>query len=62
MQGLQGVGAIFSRIKPTRNAGKPGGQWQSYEITIVERHATVVLNGENVIDNQPVTGNTNGAF
>ena len=62
MQGLQGVGAIFSRVKPTKNAGKPGGQWQSYEITIVDRHATVVLNGEKVIDNQPVIGNTNGAF
>ena len=62
MQGLQGVGAIFSRVKPSRNAGKPGGQWQSYEITIVDRHATVVLNGETVIDNQPVIGNTNGAF
>ena len=62
MQGLQGVGAIFSRVKPTKNAGKPGGQWQSYEITIVDRHATVVLNGETVIDNQPVIGNTNGAF
>jgi hypothetical protein len=62
MQGLQGVGAIFSRVKPTKNAGKPGGQWQSYEITIVDRHATVVLNGQKVIDNQPVIGNTNGAF
>jgi len=62
MQGLQGVGAIFSRVKPTKNAGKPGGQWQSYEITIVDRHATVVLNGEKVIDNQPLIGNTNGAF
>ena len=62
MQGLQGVGAIFSRVRPTKNAGKPGGQWQSYEITLVDRHATVVLNGEKVIDNQPVIGNTNGAF
>ena len=62
MQGLQGVGAIFSRVKPAKNAGRPGGQWQSYEITIVDRHATVVLNGETVIDNQPVIGNTNGAF
>jgi len=62
MQGLQGVGAIFSRVKPSKNAGKPGGQWQSYEITIVDRHATVVLNGETVIDNQPVIGNTNGAY
>ena len=62
MQGLQGVGAIFGRVKPTKNAGKPGGRWQTYEITIVDRHATVVLNGETVIDNQPVIGNTNGAY
>lgn len=62
MEGLQGVGAIFNRVKPSKNAGKPGGRWQTYEITMVDRHATVVLNGEMVIDNQPVIGNTNGSF
>lgn len=62
MQGIQGVGAIFGRVAPVKNAGKPGGEWQRYEITLVDRHATVVLNGETVIDNQPVVGNTNGAF
>lgn len=62
MRGIRGVGAIFNRIAPTENAGKGGGEWQSYEITIVDRHATVVLNGRRVIDNQPVEGNTNGAF
>ncbi|MEZ5385814.1 MAG: hypothetical protein R3F13_09885 [Prosthecobacter sp.] len=33
MQGIQGPGAIFSRIVPVRNVYKPGGEWQSYEIT-----------------------------
>lgn len=61
MQGLQGVGAIFGMIEPTRNAGRPGGEWQSYDITLVDRHVTVVLNGEKVVDNQPVTGPTAGA-
>ncbi len=61
MQGLQGVGAIFGMIEPSINAGKPGGQWQSYDITLVDRHVTVILNGEKVIDNQPVTGPTAGA-
>ena len=61
MQGLQGVGAIFGRIKPTKMAGKKGGQWQSYDLTLVDRHVTVVLNGEKVIDNQPVAGPTGGA-
>lgn len=62
MQGIQGVGAIFGRIKPTENAGKLGGEWNTYDITLVDRHITVILNGKKVIDNQPVAGCTNGAL
>lgn len=62
MQGIQGVGAIFGRIPPSENAGRPGGEWQKYEITLVDRHATVILNGKKVIDNQPIAGCTNGAL
>ncbi|MGJ8724094.1 MAG: alpha/beta fold hydrolase [Roseibacillus sp.] len=62
MQGINGVGAVFGRVEPTENAGREGGEWQKYEITIVDRHATVVLNGVTVIDNEPVIGNTNGAY
>jgi hypothetical protein len=62
MQGLQGVGAIFNMIEPTQNAGKAGGEWQTYDITLVDRHVTVVLNGVKVIDNQPVPGPTSGAI
>ncbi len=62
MQGLQGVGSIFSRIAPSTNAGRPPGEWQTYDITLVERHVTVVLNGVKVIDNQPVIGPTGGAI
>lgn len=61
MQGKQGVGAIFGRIEPTKMAGKKGGEWQAYDLTLVDRHVTVVLNGEKVIDNQPVDGPTGGA-
>ena len=62
MQGISGVGAIFSRIAPTTNAGNPPGQWQTYDLTLVDRHITVVLNGVKVIDNQPVIGPTGGAI
>ncbi|MGB0599589.1 MAG: 3-keto-disaccharide hydrolase [Rubripirellula sp.] len=62
MQGIQGVGAIFGRIPPSQNAGKPGGQWQQYDITLVDRHVTVILNGKCVVDNQPLVGCTNGAL
>ncbi len=62
MQGIQGPGAIFGRIAPSTNAGKPGGQWQTYDLTLVDRHVTVVLNGVKVINNQPIAGPTAGAI
>jgi|GEM_PF-461699 len=62
MQGIQGVGAIFGRIKPTENAGKLGNEWNTYDITLVDRHATVILNGKKVIDNERIYGCTNGAL
>ena len=33
-----------------------------YDITLVDRHLTVVLNGQKIIDNQPVLGCTGGAL
>jgi len=62
MQGLSGVGSIFGLVERSENAGKPGGEWQSYDITLVDRHITVILNGVKVIDNQPVSGPTAGAM
>ena len=62
MQGIQGVGAIFGAIAPSTNAGNPGGQWQTYDLTLVDRHVTVVLNGVTVIDNQPIDAPTAGAI
>lgn len=62
MQGISGPGAVFGRITPTRNAGRPAGEWEQLEVTLVDRHITVVLNGERVIDNQPVAGCTGGAL
>lgn len=57
-----GMGGIYSRITPTTNAAKPAGQWQSFDITLVDRHVTVVLNGVKIIDNQPLLGCTGGAL
>lgn len=62
MQGLQGVGAIFGRVAPSENAGYEGGKWQTYVLTLVDRHLTVVLNGVKVINNQPVQLPTGGAM
>jgi len=52
------MGAIYSRLTPTVAAEKPAGEWQSLDITLCDRHATVVLNGQKIIDNQPLLGVT----
>ncbi|HOB83951.1 MAG TPA: DUF1080 domain-containing protein [Bacteroidales bacterium] len=56
------MGAVYSRIKPTVAAEKPAGQWQSMDMTLCNRHITVILNGVKIIDNQPVYGPTGGAM
>jgi len=56
------MGAIYSRITPTSSAEKPNGEWQTMDITLADRHVTVILNGKRIIDNQPVLGCTGGAL
>lgn len=56
------MGALYSRITPSQAAEKPAGEWQSMDITLVDRHVTVKLNGKTIIDNQPAYGPTGGAI
>ena len=57
-----GMGGIYSRITPKENASKPAGEWQTLDITLLDRHVTVILNGKTVIDNEPLAGCTGGAL
>ena len=56
------MGAIYSRITPAVSAEKPAGQWQAFDVTLLDRHVTVVLNGKRIIDNKPLLGCTGGAL
>jgi hypothetical protein len=56
------MGALYSRITPSVAAEKPIGEWQTLDITLVDRHLTVILNGKTIIDNAPVLGCTGGAI
>lgn len=56
------MGGLYSRITPTVAAEKPAGEWQHMDITLVDRHLTVILNDKKIIDNQPVMGCTGGAL
>ncbi|MFT6809879.1 MAG: hypothetical protein ACJA01_003121 [Saprospiraceae bacterium] len=56
------MGALYSRITPTVSAEKPHDTWQTMDITLCDRHVTVILNGTIIIDNQAVDGPTGGAI
>lgn len=56
------LGAIYGRITPSVAAEKPPGEWQSLDMTLVQRHVTVKLNGQLIVDNAPLDGCTGGAL
>lgn len=61
-RGTHGPGSIYGRIAPEVDVAKPGGEWNHYDLSLVDRHITVVLNGQRVINNQPVEGCTGGGL
>ena len=56
------LGGIYGFIAPAVYAAKKPGEWQTYEVTLVGRHVTVVLNGIEVISNRPIPGITGGSL
>ena len=56
-----GIGSIYGMLGPsTPPPFRP--DWQTYDITIIGRWATVIFNGVTTIDNQEIAGVTGGAI
>jgi hypothetical protein len=56
------IGGVYGFLEPNQNAAKPAGEWQTYDITLVGRTVTVVLNGTSVITEALIPGITGGAL
>ncbi|MDR3716175.1 MAG: DUF1080 domain-containing protein [Puia sp.] len=56
------LGAIYGFLTPSEMMAKDPGEWQSYDITLIGRMVTVVVNGKTVISNQQIPGITGGAL
>ena len=56
------IGGLYGFLTPNENASKPAGEWQTYDITLVGRRVTVVLNGKSVITDAIIPGITGGAL
>ncbi|HIB55349.1 MAG TPA: DUF1080 domain-containing protein, partial [Nitrospirales bacterium] len=51
-----------STVPGERTVATQPGKWQTLDITLVDRHITVILNGTKIIDNEPLLGCTGGAL
>lgn len=56
------LGGIYGFLAPNEDAAKKAGEWQSFDVTLVGRLVTVVLNGKTIICNQEIPGITGGAL
>jgi hypothetical protein len=56
------VGGVYGFISPNENASAGPGQWNTYDITLIGRRVTVVLNGKTIIADQVIPGITGGAI
>jgi len=56
------ISAVYGFLTPSEIAAKDAGEWQAYDITLVGRMVTVMLNGKTVISNQQIPGITGGAI
>ena len=56
------IGAVYGFLEPSAIVTNGPDAWNSYDITLVGRMVTVVLNGQTVISNQAIPGITGGAL
>lgn len=56
------LGAVYGFIAPLEMPAKAAGEWQSFDITLVGRVVTVVLNGKTIIYKNEIPGITGGAL
>jgi hypothetical protein len=56
------TGGVYGFLAPTPEQPRTPDKWQTFDITLVGRYVTVVLNGKTVIDHQEIPGITGGAL
>jgi len=56
------LGSIYGFIKPNESVTTKPNQWNTYDITLVGRNVTIVVNGKTIVTNQEIPGITGGAL
>ncbi len=60
--GDKSTGSVYGYLKPSKKMTKPIGEWNIFDITLIGRWVTIVLNGETIIEKQEIPGLTGGAL
>jgi len=58
----QRMGGVYGFLAPSPEPARTPDQWQTYDITLIGRMITLVLNGKTIIDNKEIPGITGGAL
>jgi Domain of Unknown Function (DUF1080) len=56
------IGTIYSFVPAAVELPRKPGTWESFDITLVGRHVTIIRNGVKTIDNQEIPSITGGAL
>jgi Domain of Unknown Function (DUF1080) len=56
------MGGVYGFLRPATNASGRPGEWQTYDITLVGRRVSVVLNGRTIVQDAEIPGITGGAL
>lgn len=56
------MGGVYGFLYPVVDAARPAGEWQTYDITLIGRRVTVILNGIEVVSDRVIPGITGGAL
>jgi hypothetical protein len=56
------MGGVYGFLRPLVNASLRPGEWQTFDVTLVGRRVTVVLNGKTIINDAEIPGITGGAL
>jgi hypothetical protein len=56
------MGGVYGFLRPAATAALAPGEWQTYDISLVGRRVTVVLNRRTLIEDSEIPGITGGAL
>ena len=56
------LGSVYGFIKPNEKVVTKPGEWVTYDITLIGRNVTIIVNGITTVCNQEIPGITGGAL